>query len=57
MNLNFTLEEEMPRTEVRVFLAAKLPTWLSKKVADGKRISKTDMQEWHAILNARGSLA
>lgn len=57
MDLNFTTEEENFRSEVRVFLADKLPQRLSDKVATGKHLSKADMQEWHAILNARGWLA
>ena len=54
MDLNFTPEEEAFRSEVRAFLADKLPARLSTKVATGKHLSKADMQEWHAILNARG---
>ena len=57
MDLNFTSEEEAFRTEVRAFLADKLPARLSDKVHSGKHLSKADMQEWHAILNQRGWLA
>ncbi|NDP40210.1 MAG: pimeloyl-CoA dehydrogenase large subunit [Rhodoferax sp.] len=57
MDLNFTTEEERFRSEVRVFLTDKLPARLSGKVANGKHLSKDDMQEWHGILNARGWLA
>jgi alkylation response protein AidB-like acyl-CoA dehydrogenase len=57
MNLNFTAEEELFRRDVRAFLADKLPTRLSDKVAKGTHLSKSDMNEWHAILNARGWLA
>ncbi|MDY7547761.1 acyl-CoA dehydrogenase family protein [Glaciimonas sp. CA11.2] len=57
MDLNFSAEEETFRKEVRTFLADKLPVRLSHKVAEGKHISKADMQEWHAILNAQGWLA
>lgn len=57
MDLNFTTEEENFRSEVRTFLADQLPARLSDKVANGKHLSKADMQEWHAILNARGWLA
>jgi alkylation response protein AidB-like acyl-CoA dehydrogenase len=57
MDLNFTPEEEQFRSEVRAFLADQLPARLSDKVANGKHLSKADMQEWHAILNARGWLA
>jgi len=57
MDLNFTPQEEAFRAEVRAFLAEKLPTRLSSKVADGKHLSKADMEEWHAVLNERGWLA
>ena len=57
MDLNFTPEEEAFRSEVRAFLAAKLPVRLSEKVRSGKILEKADMQEWHAILNERGWLA
>ena len=49
MDLNFTPEEEAFRSEVRAFLAAKLPVRLSEKVRSGKILEKADMQEWHAI--------
>ncbi len=54
MNLNFTPEEEAFREEVRAFLRDKLPTRISEKVRTHKRLNKEDMEEWHAILNARG---
>ncbi|WEF32883.1 acyl-CoA dehydrogenase family protein [Pseudoduganella chitinolytica] len=57
MDLNFTPEEERFRDEVRTFLAERLPARLSDKVASGKHLSKANMEEWHAILNARGWLA
>jgi hypothetical protein len=57
MDLNSTPEEERFRDEVRAFLAEKLPQELSDKVANGKHLSKDDMQRWHAILNERGWLA
>ncbi len=57
MDLNFTPEEEAFRAEVRAFLADKLPARLSAKVSSGKILAKADMEEWHAILNARGWLA
>ncbi|MDP3668675.1 MAG: acyl-CoA dehydrogenase family protein [Telluria sp.] len=57
MDLNFTAEEELFRSEVRAFLADNLPARLSHKVANGKHLSKSDMEQWHAILNARGWLA
>ena len=57
MDLSFTTEEQAFRDEVRAFLADKLPERLSSKVASGKHLSKADMEQWHAILNARGWLA
>ncbi|GAA6140348.1 acyl-CoA dehydrogenase family protein [Hydrogenophaga sp. 5NK40-0174] len=57
MDLNFTSEEEAFRTEVLGFLREKLPERLSSKVKQGLRLSKADMEEWHAILNERGWLA
>ena len=57
MDLNFTPQEEAYRAEVRAFLDEKLPKRLSDKVAEGKHLTKADMEEWHAILNERGWLA
>jgi len=57
MDLNFTPEEEAFRTEVQHFLREQLPERLSAQVRDGLRLSRADMAEWHAILNARGWLA
>jgi len=57
MDLSFTQEDETFRAEVRAFLQDKLPARLSDKVRKGQRLTKADMEEWHAILNARGWLA
>ena len=57
MDLNFTPEEEAFRTEVQGFLRDKLPKQLADSVKNGQRLSKTDQQEWHDILNERGWLA
>ena len=57
MNLEYTPEEEAFREEVRTFLKQKLPARLSSKVREGKRLTKADMEEWHAILNEKGWLA
>jgi alkylation response protein AidB-like acyl-CoA dehydrogenase len=57
MDLNFTPEEEQFRSDVQAFLAANLPERLSSKVAEGRHLTKADMEEWHAILHARGWLA
>jgi alkylation response protein AidB-like acyl-CoA dehydrogenase len=57
MDLSFTPEEEAFRAEVRQFLKDELPERLSAQVRDGQRLSKADMEAWHAILNRRGWLA
>lgn len=57
MDLNFTPEEMVFREEVRAFLQDKLPARLSAKVGSGKRLTKQDYEEWHAILSAKGWLA
>ena len=57
MDLNFTPEEEAFRTEVQGFFRDKLPKQLADSVKNGQRLSKTDQQEWHDILNERGWLA
>ncbi len=57
MDLNYTSEQKAFRAEVQAFLKDKLPKRLSDKVAGGKRLTKADYEEWHAILNERGWLA
>ena len=57
MDLEFTAEENAFRQEVRQFLSDKLPESLSKKVKLGKRLTKADMEGWHAALHERGWLA
>ena len=57
MDLTYTPEEEAFRAEVKSFLAEKLPPELKEKVRLGRRLSKADMEQWHAILNAHGWLA
>lgn len=57
MDLSFTPAELDFRDQVRNFLAVQLPARLSAKVADGKHLSKADMQAWHTILNRQGWLA
>ena len=57
MDLQFTAEEEQFRQEVRDFLRTQLPAGFSDKVKQGQHLSKADMEQWHAILHARGWLA
>jgi len=54
MDLNFTPDEQAFREQVRAFLAAKLPPSLSRKVLDGKRLTKDDFVAWQKILHAQG---
>ncbi len=57
MDLRFTPEEELFREEVRDFLRDHLPERLRHKVRHDLTMTKADMEEWHAILHARGWLA
>jgi len=57
MNLAYTEVENQFRDDVRTFLKEKLPARLSDKTRLGKRLTRDDMVEWHAILNAQGWLA
>ena len=57
MDLSFSPEELAFRDEVRAFIADKYPARLRAKMNEGKHLGKADMEEWHAILNARGWLA
>jgi len=57
MDMSFTAEEQAFQAEVRSFLADNLPTRISDAVKSGKRLKKSDYEEWHALLNSRGWLA
>ncbi|HSW16932.1 MAG TPA: acyl-CoA dehydrogenase family protein [Ramlibacter sp.] len=57
MDLNFTPEEQAFRAEVQRFVQNDVPARLTDKVRRGKRLTKADMLEWHALLQARGWLA
>lgn len=57
MDLAYTDDEKSFRNSVREFLQEKLSTRLSTKVKLGKRLTKEDMEEWHATLNDKGWLA
>jgi alkylation response protein AidB-like acyl-CoA dehydrogenase len=57
MDLKFTPAEEAFRCEVRAFLDEKLPRRISNKVRSGQRITKSDVDEWHSVLNQRGWFA
>jgi alkylation response protein AidB-like acyl-CoA dehydrogenase len=57
MDLNYTAEEEAFRSDVRAWLARRLPARLSTKVRRGQRLTREDYLEWHALLRERGWLA
>ena len=57
MDLQFTPQEQAFREEVRAFLQAKLPAALAHKVKSGMILTKKDLEDWHAVLNAQGWLA
>mgnify|MGYP000577486144 CR=1 FL=1 len=57
MDLSYSDEQMRFRDDVRDFLAERLPARLSDKVRLGRRLTKADHEEWHAILNERGWLA
>lgn len=57
MDLSYTPEEEAFRAEVQGFLVEKVPARLTAKVREGKHLSKADLEQWHALLNAQGWLA
>jgi alkylation response protein AidB-like acyl-CoA dehydrogenase len=56
MDLNYTSEEQDFQQEVRSFFANKIPSDIARKVKEKKRLSKQDMEAWHAILNDAGYL-
>jgi alkylation response protein AidB-like acyl-CoA dehydrogenase len=57
MDLAYTTEQIKFRDGVRGFLKDKLPSRIANKVAAGQRLTKSDHETWHAILNERGWLA
>ncbi len=57
MELNYSAEDIEFRDEVRAFLAESLQSSLADKVALGLSLSKTEYEDWHARLQARGWLA
>ena len=57
MDLSYTPEEIAFRDEVRAWMAANVPADIAEKVRLHKTLTKSDMERWHAILNARGWLA
>ncbi len=57
MDLTYSPEEQAFREEVRSYLAKNLSPRLSAKVAEGKRLTREDLVEWHNTLNNAGWLA
>jgi hypothetical protein len=54
MDLDYNEAEESFRREVREFIAAHLPSTLSEKVLNFKRLTREDLLSWHRTLFARG---
>lgn len=57
MQIAYSSEDNAFREEVRAFLNDNLPASISGKVKAGKRLSKKDLEDWHALLNEKGWLA
>lgn len=57
MDLSYSPEEVAFRDEVRAFLAEKVTLDMRDKVRGKGELTKADMENWHAILNAKGWLA
>jgi alkylation response protein AidB-like acyl-CoA dehydrogenase len=57
MNLDETTQQQAFRAEVRAWLKASLPPDVARKVAADQDLTKSEMDNWHAALNARGWLA
>ncbi|OZI31056.1 pimeloyl-CoA dehydrogenase large subunit [Bordetella genomosp. 10] len=57
MDLQFTPEELAFRDEVRGFLKDQLPEATAAKVRNNLHLSREDMEDWQARVNARGWLA
>ena len=56
MDLNFTLEEQAFREQIRAWVAKSLPEDISHKVHNSLRLTKQDMQGWARILGKEGWL-
>ncbi|MEM1372262.1 MAG: acyl-CoA dehydrogenase family protein, partial [Pseudomonadota bacterium] len=57
MDLSYTPEEQAFQAEIRTFMRENVPAATADKVKHHKRLTKEDMEEWHAILNEAGYLA
>ena len=54
MDLNFTVEEQAFRQEVRQWVADNLPKDISHKVHNALHLSRDDLQRWARILGKKG---
>ena len=52
MDLTFNADEEAFRAEVLAFLRTSLPEHVAQKARTGERLTRDDMAQWHATLNA-----
>ncbi|MNK93537.1 Acryloyl-CoA reductase (NADH) [compost metagenome] len=57
MDIEFTVQEQAFRLEVRAFLHDHLPGELSERISLGKRLSKAHQVQWMQILDRQGWLA
>ena len=57
MDLSFSKDQEIFRTEVRDFLSKNLDTDMSSKMKLGIMLSKEEIEAWHSKLNKKGWLA
>jgi alkylation response protein AidB-like acyl-CoA dehydrogenase len=57
MDMSYSAEEHAFRAELCAFLEDNLPADISDTVRTGRGLTKSQMETWHAILNARGWLA
>ena len=57
MDLSYSPQEEAFRDEVRAFLTEKVTPEMQDKVRGKSELTKADMENWHALLNAKGWLA
>ena len=57
MDLEVSPQEEAFRNEVRVWLAASVPSDLRRKVLEYEELTRDDLLRWHRILAQRGWIA
>lgn len=57
MDLSYSAEEIAFRDDVRAWLAENVPPEIADKVRSNQELTKAEMEDWHARLNARGWLA